>query len=675
MKKIKVFSLLMAVAILISASVYADNYFPATDSSGNITYYFAKAGKTFWDLNFEDSKYTLESNGNLKYDNSDKFYNNTLYLKTYANGTCTTGLDTVNTITNNNNGRSMILNADGSGEARINELQINASCSILIEQFDFAFSAVPTVGQNVVMRTNMTASDASAGYYAPIYLTTGGKLQHHTDATNVKDVSPNTWYNICQVIDLSNGLASLYVDGDYVSRVLLNKTFISVTKLNATTNNANNTNSLYYDNIKVYEATTDFELNATGGTVAVEGAPVNLEISSNYDGLISHTEILTSTDGTNYTPYNSNVAYYKPYTTYYKAVAYGAGGNELYESNVVKLVAEYVKSADMVQYDIDFDDGYEYASGSLKYNGEVIYPRNDTTMQNGLGVNAGGAAENMGIKNVSAIIGNTYGDSLFLSNTAQINEGRLWTDADIMVTEFDFAYKNLPASSFYNTVFQMSMTTDNNSSTSFDNDTRIELDSTGKMSVRTYSTMVTLLSTTSPNKWYKIHQVINTVTDKIDYYVDNQYIATINRTKNTNDYFHKFNIASNKSTGNEIYVDNLKIYSVAQPSSLKLEIVNVDYFIDGVEVDRIAEGNLTAQVTLSNNNAVNKNLKCIAAVYGTSNKLERVSFVPVSFGAEEFAKLVELDLGEVTAENSVKIFFWTINSEDLIPHGASAKME
>ena len=1007
----KVVSILMATMMLMSVSVYASNCFPATDSSGNVTNYAAVAGKTYWDLDFEDvggKSFSFPESNSTMYLQFDSSNYATAHSNTFQ-GYKASKVESVTTF-DKNYGKAIVLDGSEKTDSRINEIKLGQngagvdSSTILISEFDFALNAAPTKSVNVIWRPGLRYNNGTVNtsYYndAARILIKQNTTELYVAANSSKtyELDTNKWYHICQIINCNTRKVYLYINGEYFIETQYQETYNSysyngILKLTATTNSSN-VNKLYYDNIKVYEATTDFDLgltlSATSGTAAVEGAPINLEISSNYDGLISHTEILTSTDGTNYTPYNSNVAYYTPSTTYYKAVAYGKDDSILDESNVVELAAEYLKSADMVQYDIDFDDGYTYANGSIKYNGGVIYPRNDTTVTNGLGGTAGGTAANMGIKNVSAIIGNTYGNSMFLSNTAQINEGRLWTDADIMVTEFDFAYGSLPASPYYNTVFQMSMTTDNNSSTSYDYDTRIELDSTGKMSVMTNSTRVTLLSTTSTNKWYKIHQVINTVTDKIDYYVDNQYIATINRTKKTNDYFHKFNIASNASTGNEIYVDNLNIYAEVDPETLdydltltaagsgyavegapvnleissnydefissteiltstdgvnytpygsdvayytpstsyykavaygaggnkldesnvvelaaeyvksggmlqydidfddgytydttkllryndgviyprnnttvtgglgvtknavgaaslavassipnnsfgtslsleststeddgaqinegrlwtnadimvtefdfayaslpssgksnalmrmsmtdgststsfdsstyialdstgriyvvstnyslleetspntwykicqvintatdkidyyiddnyittvdraaantgkdyfhkfniatirgnntiyvdnlkiysvaspQLKIVNVDFFIDDVASSSISAGDLTAQVTLFTDNDVHENLQCLAAVYGTSNKLERVSIAPVSFTENELTKLVEFDLGEVNADNSVEIFFWTITSEDLIPHGESAKLK
>ena len=86
-----------------------------------------------------------------------------------------------------------------------------------------------------------------------------------------------------------------------------------------------------------------------------------------------------------------------------------------------------------------------------------------------------------------------------------------------------------------------------------------------------------------------------------------------------------------------------------------------------MSADKMADGKLTAYVTLMSDGSVKSDLRCYAAVYDTAGKLKRVSVLPASFADGEYGKLVELNLGNVSADDTAKIFFW---SDYLLPNGA-----
>lgn len=685
----KIVSMVLALTMLMSVTAFAGNCFPAKDAAGEITYY--PSTETIWDLDFEDTKYTLESGGNLTYNSSDKFTTADLQFKTWTTAKGATRLDSVNTITGKNNGRSLVLDAsagpgttDDKSESRINELQVKGDRDILITEFDFAFNELPTGGDNVVWRpsynTEATGS-TSSNYQLALYLTNEGKLKLHPTTTNVI-LQANTWYTICEVMDLSNSKVHLYVDGEYVTTGTLNAQYKEVSKINTSTGDNANTNILYYDNINIYEATTNFDLGlaltATSGTTAVEGAPVALTASSDYDQVIERTEILSSTDGINYSVYangDSAVAYYQSYTTYYKAVAYGSNGDKIDESAPVTLATRYTKANGMQYWDLDFESHTIYQNVLRKSGENINYsPVLGNTFS--FYTAAKGSAR---IDETTGISGASNGKSVIIDASgmtagssdgqARLNEIKLQAQCSVLVTEFDFAYNEAPKSN-YSIVMRPGMNTTVGGSSSYKFPLYLTKD--GKITLNNDNTKAKELQT---NRWYKISYIINMTDKKVELYVDGELVNSVTYTEEYVEVFKmqaSTHLQDSNTNGNILYYDNLKIYSVAAPSNPELKIEKAEYFIDGAPADQIAAGTLTAKVTLSNNNSANASLSCFAAVYGAGNELVRVDVVPVSFTAAELSKLVELSFGTVVADNTVKIFFWDANS---VPNGANKDFE
>ncbi|MBQ4528238.1 MAG: hypothetical protein II998_09210 [Clostridia bacterium] len=697
----KAVSILLSLIMIMSVSVYAADSITVTQSNGNEATYYST--KTIWDIDF-DSTYSVPATGgnikkgnvNLELADSLKDFDNSGSNMTSDNPSTSNGGNAANKISISNDAAvanaqhdyflKLETNEGGqAAEVQLNQLQICAKGGIVVIQNDFALGKLPTGKNNVrISGLQLNEGDLSSYNVKPINsvmtVEAGGVIKASTTVTDIV-IKENEWHTATQIVDFDKHRIDYYIDGQNVG-VHPSATMELIWKFTVYHPKTGSDELVtYIDNIKVFKATTDvIALNCENQAATIcEGAPIKLSVQNNNEDLAKDVKILASTDGVNYDVYseeNEAVAYYKSYTTYYKAVAYDADGKAIFQTEPQKFVADYTVANGALQYDMDFDEGFSYA-GNVKYNNSFIYPRNDTSLSY-FTTNTGNGV--IGIEAASGIANNPYGNSLFFDETknettsyAQINEGRLLTNADIMVAEIDFAYNQLPASGKTNTIFQYSMTT-GAASTVIDSSTRVGLSDAGRLYV-VDSPSVTLLDKTSANTWYNLVEVVNTVTDKIDYYINGEYIATVDRKsdKAANDYFHKFQVTANAGAKNKFYVDNIKIYSVGAPAQADLEIGSVKYFINGEEVTNIADGNLSAEVILSNNNAENLDLQCIAAVYSAPGELDRVTVVPVSFDADEYSKLVNFNIGNVASTNVVKIFFWTVGSETnaLVPNGAN----
>lgn len=683
----KIISTILTLTMMISVTAFAANCFPAKDAAGEITYY--PSTETIWDLDFEDAKYTLTSGGNLNYNGSDKFTAANLQLKTWKTGNGATGLNNVNTITNKNNGTSLVLDAsagttDDKSESRINELQVKGERDILITEFDFAFNELPTAADNVVWRPSYNAEatgSTSSNYKLALYLTKDGKLKLHPTTTDVI-LQANRWYTICEVIDLLNSEVHLYVDGEYVTTGTLNDKYREVSKINASTGDNANTNILYYDNIRIYEAASDFDLGltltATSGETAVEGVPVTLTASSDYDQVIAKTEILSSTDGINYSVYandDSAVAYYQSYTTYYKAVAYDSNGAKIDESAPVTLATKYTKANGMQYWDLDFESHTIYQNVLRKIDENVNYSPvlgNTFTFYTA-------AKGSVKISETTGISGAGNGQSAIIDASgmtadtndgqARLNEIKLQAQCPVLVTEFDFAYNEAPKDNM-SIVMRPSMNvTAGNKSSNYK--FPIYLTKDGKITLNNDNTKAKELQT---NRWYKISYIINMTDKKVELYVDGELVNSVTYTDEFVEVYKmqaSTHLNDNAKNGNILYYDNFNIYSVAQSASPVLKIDSVEYKIDGSKVEQIAAGNLTADVVLLNNNGANTDLVCYAAVYGANNELVTVHVVPISFTASENSKLIPLTFGMVDATCKAKIFFWNTKTA---PNGANSSL-
>ena len=283
---------------------------------------------------------------------------------------------------------------------------------------------------------------------------------------------------------------------------------------------------------------------------------------------------------------------------------------------------------------------------------------------------------------VDTISDNKNGTSLVLDNTGnlnsqvQFNELRMASTDAITVCEFDFAYNKAPEDS--NSIFRFQGVphetgTDN---AAFESASSISLSKNGKMYMNTLGESTAM--DVSANKWYHITYVVNLTSRKVETYVDGVLLGSANFNGTTVDgeaaywkQIKKFSATSGTKSTNALYYDNFNIYSVAASTDSALEIDSINYYIDGEAADKIAAGNLTAEVVLSNNSAANKGMQCIVAVYSAPGELGRVTLTPVTFTADEVSKLLNLNIGEVSETDSVKIFFWSMGEDTLTPNGAN----
>ncbi len=693
----KLISLILALAMMMSASVYAADYFIGKDAEGNIIGCYSSVD-TMWDIDFEDG-YTLQSTtGNLKKDGADYKPNGNLF-KSYTGDTSVTGLSDGSFITNNpDSNRFLSLDASpadtaasGDKDARINEIQLGTDASgvdsagVLVSEFDFALNEAPTEQVNVVWRPGFRYYDGSKN--SSNYETTARlnieknttKLHVASDTTKKFELDVNKWYHITQTINFDNKEIKFYIDGTLFNTTNYKNSsfdYNGVLKMTATTNSTNS-NILYYDNIKIYKATTDLGLtleNITPADVSnVEGSPAQLKATcTNPDISI---KIKKSTDGINYTDYADSanaVAYYEGYTTYYKAVACTQSGIEFAESEPVSLATKYVKANGTEYWDLDFESHVIYQNVLRKTGESENYspvPGNIFTFytENKGSVSIGATSGISGADNGNSAILDASGMTADSNDgQARLNEIQLKAQCTVLVTEFDFAFNELPKSSD-SIVMRPSMNTTVSGSGSYK--FPIYLTRNGKITLNNDGTKA---KDVQPNKWYSIMQIINLTDKKVDLYVDGELVNSVEYTENyvevlkLNASTHQYDGAKN---GNILYYDNFNIYSVAQSSAPALKIGSVEYKINGTKVDKIAAGKLTADVILLNNNSANADLVCYGAVYDNGELTKLVINDNISFTSSEAGKLIKVDFGEVKASDTVKILFW--NKETLVPNGAN----
>ena len=682
----KIVSMVLAIAMMMSVSVYAADYFVGKDAQGNITEYYNSTKSV---LNIDiGSQHSIKSG--VLYDDSTlvaldegtpEFSNGATNVKNQVNFSAGSENNSISisddkSVADDKHTNFIKLETTAEGKAsqcQMNNLPIRTSGGITVVQNDFCLDTIPE-DRVYVSYLQLSAPDVEK-------YTTGSIVRVKNDATiqagtNTTDfeIEAKKWYTVTQVVFHDQKRIDYYVDGKYLG-CDSNENYSWLWKLNIDNTAQNETPQItYFDNIKIYKATTDIVTltQETSGTTAAEGVPVVLKATNLNTDIVKNIKIMSSTDDINYTDYaasNKAIAYYKSYTTYYKAVAFDNDGNKLAESEPVTLATKYVKNTEY--WNLDFnDESYTLSNGNLKKN-NADYTVNGNVFKTNAGANCTTSLTN------APISGNTYGRSLTLNasananaagtqaqiNEIQLGENHAGVSGTILVTEFDFAFSQLPTK-LGNAVLRPQI------ASSYKKTARLELSVNGKLHVASESNTSGVAA--EANKWYHICQVINLGTKKIDFYIDGTHLITT-ELDTENATINKITATTNESgsTGannNILYYDNLKIYSVAAPSNPELKIEKAEYFINGAPADQIAAGTLTAKVTLSNNSAANASLSCIAAVYGAGNELVRVDVVPVSFTAAELSKLVELSFGTVAADNTVKIFFWDANS---VPKGAN----
>lgn len=711
----KVVSILLSLIMIMSVSVYAADSITVNDSKGNEATYYST--KTIWDVQF-DSTYAVPTNGGriskngveLKLANDLKDFSDVGNMS-LDQVTTNVGNSTLNSSTISNDAavanadhdyflrlESTNLSAEVDGatkygynfEVQMNQMPIRANSGIVVIQNDFAIGKLPT-GKNYIRVSHLQfnggdkASYNNGSFGSVVQVTADGVVKVHTTTTDIK-VNVNEWHTVTQVVDFDKKSIDYYIDGEYIGSVQ-NDNIVLLWKFQ-TYHPKTGTDELvsYYDNIKVFKATTDVvSIEATdAGDTSFEGAPVTLKTFNFDEDLVKDVKIYSSTDGVNYSLYSDEdavVAYYKSYTTYYKAMAFDADGNEIGESKPVMLTTNNLKANGITYWNFDFEDNYSLSGGEK--GGTIRQNGKDITNPNGKVISTNsGTAGVVKLAEVDTISNNANGTSLVLDNAnnsgseVQINELRMASTDAITVCEFDFAYNKAPEANNSIIRFEGVPVESGDTNRAFESSSMMYLTNKGNVYMNPLGESSGIA--VSANEWHHIVQVVNLTTRKIDTYVDGKLLGTTNFSGTTVSgevlywkQIRRFSAASGKTNSNALYYDNFNIYSVAASADSALEIDSINYYIDGEAADKIAAGNLTAEVVLSNNNAANNGMQCIVAVYSAPGELERVTLTPVTFTADEVSKLLNLNIGEVSENDSVKIFFWSMGEDTLTPNGAN----
>ena len=564
--------------------------------------------------------------------------------------------------------------AGKASECQFNNLPIYSAGGITVVQNDFCLDEIPAEVTTTVSRLHYSEADASSysrAYQSAVTVLAGGELAVTGNQSTGIFVEADKWYTVTQIVFQDKNRVDYYLDGTKIYSHTTSNPYTWLWKYSAT-NSKGEAKVTYLDNFKVFKATDKLvsltRSNPAAGTVT-EGTPVTLTAAIHNDEFVKSVKIYSSKNGKDYAEYSSlssAVAFYSADSSYYKAVGFDADGNEVASSEPMLLTTGYVKNA--AYWDVDFDEismlsgaGPQYYLSADGANRYLNAEGKDFRIHAG----AAGGAVAIRVPEADEILNTNSSKMLVIDNTAgtsneaQINQLSLGMGG-IVIVEFDFAVNALPASKSV-IVARDDMKSATITATNFDAATQLELTTAGKLQPAGSTANVTV----TPKTWYHIRQVINMENAKVDYYVNNTYLAT--STLKHEDYTHisRFSATNNKNA-NILYYDNFNIYTVEKRSS-NVEIESVSYYIDGVSADKMADGKLTAYVTLMSDGSVKSDLRCYAAVYDNAGKLKRVSVLPTSFADGEYGKLVELNLGNVSADDTAKIFFW---SDYLLPNGA-----